>query len=65
MLENILNKISNAVYKWVLISLVFFLCGCGVGLWVAQKYYNYKMGEIVMVKGFVYEKNVYDVKVRP
>jgi len=63
--EGILSKISNAMYKWVLISLVFFLFGTGVGIWIAGVFYNHKMTEIVQVKGFVHEKQVYDVKLRP
>ena len=52
-------------YKWILISLVFFLFGVGVGIWGSGKWFDHKMSEIVQVKGFLHDKQVYDVKVRP
>jgi hypothetical protein len=62
--NQMLSKIGNAVNKFALITLIFFLFGISVGIWGAKQYFYMKMGEIVQVKGFVHDGNVFDVRLR-
>ena len=63
-------SIGDKFRRWIYHQLLFiitiiFLCGSIVGIYGAKIYYENKMGETVQLRGFVYDKNVYEVKVRP
>jgi hypothetical protein len=63
-------SVGDKFRRWIYHQLLFiititFLCGSIVGIYGAKIYYENKMGETVQLRGFVYDKNVYEVKVRP
>ncbi len=63
-------SMGNRFRRWVYHQLLFivtivFIFGAVAGIYGAKIYYENKMGETIQVRGFVYDKQVYEVKIRP
>jgi hypothetical protein len=60
------DKLRRWIYHQLLfIITIVFIAGSVAGIHGAKIYYENKMGETVQLRGFVHDKNVYEVKVRP
>ena len=60
------DKFRRWIYHQLLfIVTIVFIAGSVAGIYGAKIYYENKMGETVQLRGFVHDKNVYEVKIRP
>lgn len=64
-LENSWLKFANWIKKSIAMMIIFILLGGTGGLYIAKFIYDFRMKEITMIGGFVHDKRVYDVKLRP
>jgi hypothetical protein len=55
----------NWIKKSIAMMVIFILLGGACGLYIAKIIYDFRMNEITMIGGFVHNKQVYDVKLRP
>ena len=60
-----MNHIADWVKKSIAMMIIFILLGGAGGLYIAKFIYDFRMKEITMIGGFVHDKRVYDVKLRP
>lgn len=64
-IESNLSNVGASIKKHLALMIIFILIGAAVGLYAAKFLYEWRMDEVTKVGGFVYDKRVYDVKLRP
>jgi len=60
-----LSNMGASIKKHLALMIIFILIGGAGGLYIASIIYDWRMSEVTKVGGFVYDKRVYDVKIRP
>jgi ankyrin repeat protein len=63
--KNNYNSFINWLNKFVSVLIIFILIGCGLGFYLSKIVYDLRLKEITQVGGFVFEKQIYDVNLRP
>lgn len=58
-------KFVNSFKKHLSLMIIFVLIGGACGLYLSKIVYDFRLKEITLIGGLVYDGRVYDVKVRP
>jgi len=64
-MESGYSRFTNWIKKSIAMMIIFVLIGGAGGLYIAKFIYDFRMSEICKVGGFVYDKKVYNVSLRP
>lgn len=64
-IENGLTKFINSFKKHLSLMIIFVLLGGACGLYLSKIVYDFRLKEITMIGGFVFDGKVFDVKLRP
>jgi len=55
----------NWIKKSIAMMIIFVLIGMAGGIYIAKIAYDMRMDEVCKVGGFVHDKKIFDVKLRP